>query len=277
MNITEEMKMNFKQHLIEDERSNATISKYMHDVECFERFANGKEVNKALVIDYKNNLSRNYELSSANSMLAALNSFFRFVGLTDCIVKQFHIQRKIYCEESKELSRNEYVQLANAARRKGDMRLFMLIQTICGTGIRVSELKFFTVESVRSGKVTITCKNKTRTVFIVTKLREKLLEYANSKNISSGCIFVTKSGKNLNRSNVWRELKQLCKSAGVSPTKVFPHNLRHLFARTFYRMEKDIAKLADLLGHSSIDTTRVYIISTGAEHRQQMENMRLII
>ncbi len=275
--INNEAKQLFKKHLTENEKSKATISKYMHDIERFDSFASGRNVDKNLVIDYKNKLSKNYEISSANSMLAALNAFFRFLSWNDLVIKRFHIQKKVYCDESKELSKEEYVRLLNAAKIKGNNRLFLVLETICGTGIRVSELSYFTVEAVHRGTAVITCKGKTRTIFIVPKLKEKLLRYAQKCGIASGSIFITKSGKPINRSNIWREMKKLCKLAGVFAKKVFPHNLRHLFARTFYKMEKDIAKLADVLGHSSIDTTRIYIISTGAEHRRQMENMRLII
>lgn len=277
MKITFEEKELFKKYLAENERSNATISKYMHDICCFEAFADGKEITKQLVLDYKNSLNNKYEISSANSMLAAINAFFRFLGWDYCVVKQFHMQKKAYCDESKELTRKEYERLLKTAFEKGNMRLYLLLQTICGTGIRVSELHYFTVEAIRKGKVVIICKGKTRTIFIVSKLKEKLLKYAKHCKIEDGVIFKTRSGKAMNRSNIWREMKKLCAEAGVQAKKVFPHNLRHLFARAFYEIEKDLSKLADLLGHSSIETTRIYIISTGAEHRKKMENMRLII
>ena len=210
-------------------------------------------------------------------MLASLNSLFAFLGWNDCKVKVIKIQRQIYCPEEKELTKAEYVRLINAAKYKKNERLSLLIQTICGTGIRVSELEYITVETVRRGEATVSCKGKTRSVFIVKDLKKKLLRYAAEQEIKSGMIFVTKSGKPINRTNIWREMKALCKDANVNTQKVFPHNLRHLFARTFYGIEKDIAKLADILGHSSINTTRIYIISTGMEHRRRMENMHLII
>lgn len=267
----------FRRHLIENECCQTTISKYMHDLRCFELFVGERDIDKQLVLEYKQDLINRYEKSSANSMLAALNSFFRFVGWHHCIVKRFQIQREVYCDESLELTEKEYIKLLNAAKSNGNDRLYFLLQTICGTGIRVSELAFFTVEAVQRGKVIITCKGKTRTVFIVSKLKDKLLQYVRRNNISSGPVFVTKTGKSIDRSNIWREMKKLCILAKVSSKKVFPHNLRHLFARAFYKIEKDIAKLADVLGHSSIDTTRIYIVSSGIEHRRQMENMRLII
>ena len=187
------------------------------------------------------------------------------------------MQKKAFCSEDKELTRAEYVRLVNTAKEKGNERLNLRLQTICGTGIRVSELQFITVEAVRKCEAVVSCKNKTRTVFIVRELQKKLLNHIKSKGITTGCIFITKSGKPMSRCNIWSEMKALCEQAGVSPDKVFPQNLRHLFARTFYGIEKDIVKLADILGHSSINTTRIYIITTGAEHKRKMEIMRLII
>lgn len=210
-------------------------------------------------------------------MLASLNSFFDFLGWVDLKVKSIKLQRQIYCPEEKELTKAEYIRLVNTAKQKGNERLNLLIQTICGTGIRVSELQFITVEAVKCGEATVSLKGKTRTVFIVKELKQKLLRYAAEQKIESGAIFITRTGKPMSRTNIWREMKNLCTQAGVNPDKVFPHNLRHLFARTFYGIEKDIAKLADILGHSSINTTRIYIITTGDEHRRRMENMRLII
>ena len=275
--LTQKSIADFENDLKENERSNLTVSKYIHDIESFKTFLDGREITKLLVLEYKTTLANKYAKSSANSMLATINSYFHFMGWHEYVVKRFPIQRKVYCDESKELARNDYIKLLNSAKEKGKDRLYLIMQTICGTGIRVSELRFFTVESIRSGKVVITCKSKTRTIFLLPKLKEMLLRYAKSKKITSGAIFITKSGKSIDRSNIWREMKSICSSAGVLAMKVFPHNLRHLFARAFYKVEKDLAKLADVLGHSSIETTRLYIISTGAEHRRQMENMRLII
>ncbi|MBE7056441.1 MAG: integrase [Ruminococcaceae bacterium] len=277
MSITLDMVQKFKEQLYYDEKSEVTIGKYMHDILCFVKFTKDKEINKALVLEYKAFLEKEYAISSCNSMIAAINSFFRFIGRFDCIVKQFKVQRKAFCSEDKELSRGEYIRLIETAKRKGNERLSLIIQTICGTGIRVSELEYITVEAVRQGQAVVSCKNKTRTVFIVRDLQKKLLKYIKDNGISSGIVFVTKNGKPVSRCNIWRDMKALCKEAGVSPEKVFPHNLRHLFARTFYGIEKDIAKLADILGHSSINTTRIYIITTGEEHRRKMEGMRLII
>lgn len=276
--LTDEKIQEFKVYLQREEKSGNTIEKYMRDIRAFAEFLCGAEIVKELVIRYKDKLiSEGYAARSINSMLASLNSFFSFMGWQDCKVKAIKLQRQIYCPEEKELTKAEYVRLINTAKKKGNERLNLLIQTICSTGIRVSELQFITVEAVKRGEAFVSLKGKTRTVFIVKELKKKLLCYAAEQGIKSGMIFVTRTGKALSRSNIWREMKNLCEEAGVNPDKVFPHNLRHLFARTFYGIEKDIAKLADILGHSSINTTRIYIISTGNEHRQRMERMRLVI
>ena len=275
--ITAQSLERYEAMLQSEEKSYHTIEKYMRDVQTFFDFAGKKSIEKRLTIAYKTQLERKYTPTSANSMLASLNSFLRFMGWQDCCVRHFKLQKKTYCSEKEELTQEEYRALVKAAENKKNMRLSLLIQTICGTGIRVSEVSFITVEAVKNGEATVSCKGKTRTVFIVSALRKKLLRYAKEQGIYTGMIFITKNGKAMNRSNIWREMKALCKQAGVSPDKVFPHNLRHLFARTFYGLEKDIAKLADILGHSSINTTRIYIISTGTEHRRRMERMRLII
>ncbi len=275
--ITNQKINSFEKYLIENEKADATIQKYMHDIRCFVEYAANQTLDKGLVLKYKGMLEENYAIRSANSMLAALNSFFRFLGWYDLCVKQFKVQKETYCSEEKELTKAEYTALVRTAERKKNERLSLVVQTICGTGIRVSELQSITVEAVRRGESVVSCKGKTRKIFIVKALQKKLLRYATEQKISSGIIFVTKSGKPLDRSNIWREMKRLCEQAGVSTQKVFPHNLRHLFARTFYGIEKDIAKLADILGHSNINTTRIYIITTGAEHQRRMENMRLII
>ena len=219
----------------------------------------------------------NYAVRSINSMLASVNGLFSFLGWADLKVKSIKLQRQIYCSEERELTKAEYMRLVNTAKQKGNERLNLILQTICGTGIRVSELQYITVEAVKNGEAIVSLKGKTRSVFIVKELKKKLLRYAAEQGITSGAIFITRTGKPMSRTNIWREMKSLCESAGVNPQKVFPHNLRHLFARVFYGIEKDIAKLADILGHSSINTTRIYIISTGNEHRRRMEHMRLII
>ena len=275
--ITDSIIKAFEIFLREDEKSVHTIQKYLRDVRAFSKYARDREINKALVVEYKAHLAENYEIVSANSMLAAVNTFFRFNDWVDCCIRQFKVQKKVFRSEDKELTRKEYIRLINTAKNVGNERINLILQTICGTGIRVSELQFITVEAVRKGEANVSCKNKTRTIFIVRELQKKLLRFIKNQRITEGCVFVTKSGKPVNRCNIWREMKSLCELAGVSPGKVFPHNLRHLFARIFYGIEKDIAKLADVLGHSSINTTRIYIITTGAEHKRKMETMQLII
>lgn len=268
----------FKKYLREEEKSENTIEKYLRDVRAFAAYLSGIEVTKETVIAYKSRLlAENYAVRSINSILASVNSLFAFLGWTDCKVKSIKLQRQVYCPEEKELTKAEYTRLVNTAKQKGNERLNLILQTICGTGIRVSELQFITVEAVKNGEAVVSLKGKTRSVFIVKELQKKLLRYAAEQKIHSGCIFITRTGKPISRTNIWREMKGLCEQAGVNPQKVFPHNLRHLFARIFYGIEKDIAKLADILGHSSINTTRIYIISTGDEHRKRMEHMRLII
>ena len=276
--LTSEAIQNFKKYLREEEKSENTIEKYMRDVWVFTTYMNGAEITKESVIAYKDKLiSESYAVRSINSMLASLNSLFSFLNWMDCRVKSIKLQRQIYCPEEKELTKAEYMRLVNTAKQKGNERLNLILQTICGTGIRVSELQFITVEAVKNGEATVSLKGKTRSVFIVKELQKKLLRYASEQKIQTGSIFITRTGKPISRTNIWREMKKLCKEAGVEPQKVFPHNLRHLFARVFYGIEKDIAKLADILGHSSINTTRIYIISTGDEHRRRMEHMRLIL
>lgn len=275
--LTADIICQFKEHLILEERSENTIEKYMRDIKAFIAFLFDATLTKEVVIDYKKHLQENYAVRSVNSMLASINSLFDFLGWVDLKVKSIKLQQQIYCPEEKELTRAEYERLCRTAEKNHNKRLNLILQTICGTGIRVSELQFITVEAVINGEAVVSLKGKTRSVFIVRQLKQKLLCYAAEQGIKSGCIFVTRTGKPISRTNIWRDMKALCEEANVNPNKVFPHNLRHLFARVFYGIEKDIAKLADILGHSSINTTRIYIISTGTEHRQRMETMRLII
>lgn len=276
--LTEEIITAFERELRREEKSANTVEKYLRDVRAFFVFVGESEVSKETAIAYKNRLIESrYAPRSINSMLSSVNALFAFLGWMDCRVKAIKLQRQIYCPEEKELTKEEYRRLLDAARQKGNERLDLLVQTICGTGIRVSELRFITVESARKGAATVSLKGKTRTVFLVRELQKKLLRYTKSRGITTGPVFITASGKPLSRTNIWRDMKALCKSAQVDPKEVFPYNLRHLFARTFYDIEKDIAKLADILGHSSIETTRIYIMSTGVEHRHRMEKMRLVI
>lgn len=266
----------FEKSLREAEKSTITIQKYSRDVYKFISYAKEREITKELVIEYKQHLIDNqYAIASINSMLASVNTFLKFLGWSDLQVKGIRTQKQIYCAEQKELSKEEYQRLLAASKEKPRLRL--LLQTICSTGIRVSEIRYFTVEAVKTGEIHVSCKNKNRVVIIPTKLKRMLLKYAKLNHIVNGIIFRTKNGNPLNRSNIWAEMKTLCGSAHVNPTKVFPHNLRKLFARMFYKLDKDIAKLADILGHSSINTTRIYIISTGAEHRRQIERLGLIV
>ncbi len=267
----------FKKFLIEDEKSRSTLDKYMRDIKRFADFFHSKTIDKQNVLAYKNVLKENYAIASANSMIAAVNAFLRFMGWYDLCVKQFKVQKNAYSSEEKELTKVEYGSLVATAKSKKNERLSLVIQTICSTGIRVSELQYITVDAVQRGETTVCCKGKIRKIFIVADLRKKLLKYVQENKIQNGSVFVTRSGKAINRTNVWKEMKALCKQAGVLPSKVFPHNLRHLFAKTFYAIEKDIAKLADILGHSNINTTRVYIMTTCEEHKRRMENMRLVI
>ncbi len=268
----------FKQHLKSEEKSKNTIEKYLRDICEFLIFIKNETINKETAILYKQFLiKKGYAPRSINSMIAAINCYLKFINRNDCKLKSLKIQKQAFCSENKELTKAEYLRLAKAADTDGNKRINLIIQTLCGTGIRVSELEFITAEAVKKGEATVSLKGKFRTVFIVKNLQKKLLNYIREQKITEGSVFITRTGKPISRTTVWREMKKLCESANVNPNKVFPHNLRHLFARTFYSLEKDIAKLADILGHSSINTTRIYIITTGDEHRRRMENMRLII
>lgn len=272
-NYTADMQR-FEQGLILEEKSAATIEKYLRDVRRFLSFLEGRRFCKEDVIAYKEHLTARYAPVSVNSMLTALNGFLRFIRRQDCCVKLLKIQRQIFNREDKELSAQEYRRLIKAAQ---GTRLSLVLQTICGTGIRVSELQYITVEAIRTGKAVVNCKNKTRVILIPTSIQKLLKPYLKKSGITAGSVFVTKSGKPLNRRNIWRDMKALCERAEVSPSKVYPHNLRHLFARTFYSVDKDIVRLADLLGHSSVDTTRIYTMETGNEHRIRLEQVEKLL
>jgi len=266
----------FRENLLREERSAATVEKYLRDAGAFLAYSVGQNITKEHTVSYKQFLQeKGYTIRSVNSMLAAVNSLLDFLGWSDCKVKNLRCQRQTYCAEEKELTKAEYLRLLEASKHQEQLNL--VIQTICGTGIRVSELKFFTVEAIRHGEVTVRCKSKTRTVLVPGKLKKLLVNYAKKQGIRRGAIFVTRNGNPLDRSNIWARMKRLCAAAKVNPSKVFPHNLRKLFARTFYGIEKDIAKLADILGHSSIDTTRIYIMTTGIEHRRKIERLGLVV
>lgn len=264
-------------YLVKDEKSLATQKQYYREILRFFEYLNFQSYTKEDVICYKEKLKNEYQPVSVNAKIAALNSFFTFTGQSECKVKQLKIQRRAFCLKEKELTKKEYLRLVNAAKQRKNEKLSLILQTICGTGIRVSELCFITVEAVKRGEAVVKLKGKNRMILIGGKLRKLLLSYLGRQGISSGAVFITKSGKPLDRSNIWKMMKGLCETAHVDSRKVFPHNLRHLFARCFYGIDKDIAKLADVLGHSSINTTRIYIISSGQEHRKQMESMGLVV
>ncbi len=276
MKLSTEQIKKFASYLCREEKSTATQEKYLRDVQTFSVYANGNEITKELVVAWKKQLVEDgYAVRSINSMLASINSLLEFLGLSNCKVKSIRTQRQTYCAEDKELTKAEYLRLLSASKKNEQLNL--VLQTICGTGIRVSELRYFTVEAIRCGEVTVDCKSKTRTILVPGKLKNILLNYAKRQGITAGAIFITRTGKPLNRSNIWSAMKKLCEVAGVKPSKVFPHNLRKLFARTFYGIEKDIAKLADILGHSSINTTRIYIMTTGIEHRRKIDRLGLVV
>ena len=276
MILTNEKIYELANYLHREEKSAATQEKYLRDAHAFRVYADGNEISKELVVDGKKYLvEQGYAVRSINSMLASVNCLMDYLGLSNCKVRNIRMQRQTYCAEDKELTKAEYLRLLQVSKKNEQLNL--VIQTICGTGIRVSELQYFTVEAIRYGEVIVDCKNKTRTILVPGKLKNILLNYAKRHGITTGAIFITRTGNPLNRSNIWAAMKKLCETAGVKASKVFPHNLRKLFARTFYGIEKDIAKLADILGHSSINTTRIYIMTTGFEHRRKIERLGLVV
>ena len=274
--ITQEMVVNFQKFLIDEEKSLATLEKYMRDINAFREWLGARIVEKVIVLEYKAYLVENYAPASANSMLSSINSFFEFNEWHELKVKMLKIQKQIFADKNKELTKTEYERLLDAAKSKKNERLYYLMQTICSSGIRVSELKSITIEAVKERRATIKCKGKMRIVILPKELCKMLAEYAKEQKITSGPVFVTKTGKPLDRSAIWKMMKQLCESAGVPKEKVFPHNLRHLFARTYYTIQKDIVRLADILGHSSINTTRIYTMETGDIHRRQIQKLGLL-
>ncbi|MBE7011546.1 MAG: integrase [Ruminococcaceae bacterium] len=276
MTITKELIEKFKHYLIEEEKSSATLEKYMRDVTVFFVWLAGSELNKIAVLRYKEQLKLKYAPSSVNSVLSSLNSFFEYNEWHGLKVKMLKIQKQLFAERSKALSKSEYERLLIAAKDKKNERLYYLMQTICSSGIRVSELSSITVEAVKARRATINCKGKMRVVILPKDLCKLLSEYAKGQKITSGPVFVTRTGKPLDRSTIWKMMKALCESAGVDRDKVFPHNLRHLFARTYYSIQKDIVRLADILGHSSVNTTRIYTMETGDVHRRQIQKLGLL-
>lgn len=277
LTITTEQIKDYVVFLKEQERSKATVQKYARDLTALAVFLDGAPVTKGLLLEWKKDLVGKYAPASVNTMLAAANGFLSFCGLRQFRLRPLKIQRALFLDEEKELTRSEYVRLVRAAERKENERLALVIQTICATGIRVSELRFITAEAVQAGRAEISNKGKVRSVFLPDKLRRLLKTYLQKQKITAGAVFISHSGKPLDRSNVWRDMKSLCQSAGVEPTKVFPHNLRHLFARTYYAIEKDLPRLADILGHSSINTTRIYTAESGRVHARQVEQLGLVI
>ena len=274
--ITDDLIEKYKDFLINEEKASATLEKYMRDIKAFSEWTLGFELDKRKVLDYKEYLIGKFAPASVNSVLSSLNSFFEFNNWYEMKVKMLKIQKQIFAQKDKELSKAEYERLLDAAKAKSNQRLYLLMQTICSSGIRVSELRYVTVEAIKLRKATINCKGKMRIVILPKELCRMLIEYAKTQKITSGSVFVTKTGKPLDRSTIWKMMKALCESAGVSKEKVFPHNLRHLFARTFYSLQKDIVRLADILGHSSVNTTRIYTMETGDIHRRQIQHLGLL-
>ena len=276
MTITRELIEKFQHYLIEEEKSSATLEKYMRDVTAFLVWLAGCELDKLTVLRYKEYLMLNYAPASVNSVLSSLNSFFEYNEWHSLKVKMLKIQKQIFASKDKELTKVEYERLLKAAKDKKNERLYYLMQTICSSGIRVSELSSITIDAVKVRRATINCKGKMRVVILPKDLCKMLTEYAKRQKITSGPVFVTRTGKPLDRSTIWKMMKALCESAGVDKNKVFPHNLRHLFARTYYSLQKDIVRLADILGHSSVNTTRIYTMETGEVHRRQIQKLGLL-
>lgn len=275
--LTLELMQNYITYLKEQEKSMATIQKYTKTLHHLYDYVGGSCLTKTVLINWKEYLISCYAPASVNAMLAAVNSMLHFSGWSDLKLKQLRIQKCMFCDGDKEMTRQEYIRLIHAAEAEGDQRLSLVIQTICSTGIRISELKFITAEAIQSGKAEIINKGKRRIILLPNRLRCLLKKYLKKQRRTAGAVFVTKTKKPLDRSNIWRTMKALCKSAKVKPDKVFPHNLRHLFARTYYALEKDLSRLADILGHSNVNTTRIYTIETGTVHAKQMERMGLIL
>ena len=277
MLITEKDICRFAAHLRREEKSAATAEKYCREASQFAVWLAGQDVSKERALRYKEALSQKRTPAGVNGAVAALNSLFVFLELHGCRLKAVKVQRRIFRDEARELTREEYRRLLDAAKRRDDQRLLLVMETICATGIRVGELKFFTLEAVRQGRAEVSNKGKTRTVFLPSKLQKALLRYAKTQKITAGPVFITRGGKNLDRSNIWHDMKALCREANVEEGKAFPHNLRHLFARTYYSLEKDIVRLADILGHTSINTTRIYTMESGFIHRRQLERLGLVV
>lgn len=276
--LTDALVMQYRDFLISEEKAQGTIEKYLRDVRAFVAFLpENRVVEKEGLVCYKQQLAARYKAASVNSMLVALNQLWGFLGWNECRIRLLKVQRSCFRPQEKELGREEYVRLVRAAQAKQNDRLSLLIQAICSTGIRVSEHRFITAESLRSGRVMILNKGKARTIFLPDPLRRVLVQYCRQQGIVSGPVFVTRNGRPMDRCNIWAEMKALCARAGVEAQKVFPHNLRHLFAVTYYRMEKDVVRLADVLGHTSVDTTRIYTADSGADCIRTLSRLGLVI
>ena len=266
----------FYEYLVSNEKSSATIEKYVRDVNAFNRWLSGRNLDKCRVLEYKAYVCKRYSISSVNSIISSLNSFFNYLECYGLRVKTLKVQKQIFINKDQELSKKEYEKLLDYAKKQGKIRLYFLMQTICSTGIRISELRFVTVEALDVGFAEIFCKGKIRAVILPTELCKILKKYTAEQKIISGPVFVSKNGNPLNRSNIWNDMKSICASAGVSEVKVFPHNLRHLFARSYYSAQKDVVRLADILGHSNVNTTRIYTMESGEVHRKQIQSLGLI-
>ena len=277
MSVSKSDLAGFADCLKNGDRSPGTIEKYLHDASDFALWLGQRELTRETAVQWREFLlQQNYAPVTINSMLSAVNSLFKFLGRGDCRIRFLRVQRRAFREQSRELTRAEYQKLLDTAAEQGQERLGLLMETICATGIRVSEVQYITVEAARRGRAEISLKGKIRTILLPSKLCRKLLKYAWKQKTASGEIFLTRSGKPVSRRQIWREMKTLCAKAGVESSKVFPHNLRHLFATAFYQVCRDIVKLADILGHSSINTTRIYLMTTGAEHARQLEKLGLV-
>lgn len=275
--ITAALIQNYAAYLQENERSAATVESYTHALRELLKFMGKSPLTKAALVAWKQQLMGQYAPATVNAMLAAVNGFVKFMGRPMLAVKPLRIQRALFLEERKELTRAEYERLVRTARQQGREQLALVLQTICATGIRVSELQFITAEAVYCGRAEVSNKGKRRLVFLPQKLREALKGYLRKQKKTAGAVFTTRTGKPLDRSNIWRAMKALCQSAGVAAEKVYPHNLRHLFARVFYALEKDLSRLADILGHSNLTTTRIYTAESGTVHAEQMGRLGLVI
>lgn len=275
--VTIQLIEKYLNHLMEEEKSAATLKKYRHDLNELHNYLQGMLLTKSILIEWKKYLIEKYAPSTVNSMLIAVNGYLRFFSWHDLSMKLLKIQKPLFSDENKELTREEYARLVMTASKRSNERLSLILQTICATGIRVSELKFITIEAVQTGRTEISNKGKRRVIFLPQQLRKLLRKYAQKHGKISGPVFTTRTGKPLDRSNIWRDMKALCTEAKVAPEKVFPHNLRHLFARTFYSLEHDLSRLADILGHSSIVTTRIYTAESGTVHARQMGRLGLVI